>query len=296
MEYLLKVSRLGNKTVVYGIGMGDDKTTSFDITTKDYISESSLPATPATDSGSAEDAAHAIQNIFISPSRLTDLGSLLRLNVLQKLVPGLQKEGYEEDKSTAQSSTTSQQTQPQRTPIPLPPNPNEYDPLRGDPGLPDPARPHPLADPSVGPRRPPQPHADFPPPGFEDPYDIHRGPRGGFRPQGGMPGYGERDLYPQGLGPNDPLRIGGIGGGLRGGGGGGMHPTFDDPMFGGGRGGHDDFYNPQVPPGARYDPLGPGDGPRRGAGGGPRGPGFGGGFGGGAPPNPFGGFGQGDFI
>ena len=43
---------------------------------------------------------------------------------------------------------------------------------------------------------------------------------------------GERDLYPPGLGPNDPLRIGP----MRGPRGGGMHPTADDPMFGGGGG------------------------------------------------------------
>lgn len=88
---------------------------------------------------------------------------------------------------------------------------------------------------------------------------------------------------------------------MRGGGpSGGMHPSFDDPLFAGRGGGEDDFFNPQVPPGARYDPLGPGDGPRRGAGGRMGGPGFRGGFDGGGgfggPPNPFGGFGGGDFI
>ena len=42
---------------------------------------------------------------------------------------------------------------------------------------------------------------------------------------------GERDLYPPGLAPHDPFRGGGFGpGGV---GGGGMHPTFDDPLFGG---------------------------------------------------------------
>lgn len=51
----------------------------------------------------------------------------------------------------------------------------------------------------------------------------------------------------------------------------------------------------RVPPGARYDPIGPGGGPPQGRGG-PRFPGGGGGFGGGAPPNPFGGFGGNDFI
>ena len=55
----------------------------------------------------------------------------------------------------------------------------------------------------------------------------------------------------------------------------------------------------RVPPGARYDPIGPGDGPRNIRGGGRGafpGAGGGGGFRGGGPPNPFGGFGDGDFI
>lgn len=108
-----------------------------------------------------------------------------------------------------------------------------------------------------------------------------------------MPGYGERDLYPAGLGPNDPLRVGGVGPGPGIRGGGGMHPTFDDPMFGGrGGGGGEGGYDPMAPPGARYDPVGPGM-PR---GGGRFGPGGGGGGFGGPPPNPFGGFGGGDFI
>ncbi len=68
-----------------------------------------------------------------------------------------------------------------------------------------------------------------------------------------------------------------------------MHPTFDDPMFGGGIGGVGG-YDPRAPPGARYDPIGPGDGPPN-LRNGPRFPGRGGG-----PPNPFGGFGGGDFI
>lgn len=70
-----------------------------------------------------------------------------------------------------------------------------------------------------------------------------------------------------------------------------MIPTFDDPLFSG-RGDLGAF-DPQAPPGARYDPLGPGDGPpRAGAG---RFPDRQGGFGG-APPNPFGGLGDNDFI
>ncbi len=101
-------------------------------------------------------------------------------------------------------------------------------------------------------------------------------------PGAGSPyGIGHDDLNPPGLGPQDPLRGSFVGGG-RGGFGGGMHPTFPfhGPLYDGqgnvhfGRGG--------APPGARYDPVGPGDGPQQG--------------GSGRPPNPFGGFGGNDFI
>ena len=286
MQYLLKVSRLGAKTVVYGIGIGDDKTTSFDITTKDFTSESALPASPTSSVASSEDAAHAVQAIYVSPSRLTDLGSSLKLNIIQKLTPSLQKEGYEETATASSTANPPQATRPSDEAY----RPPDQDPLGADPLLPNPARPHPLVDPSVAPRRPPGPSGDFPPPGFDDEYDILRPPGRGMPGNGGgpYPNLGERDLYPPGMGPNDPLRIGGQRGpGLRGPGGGGMHPTFDDPMFGGDSGGAGGF-NPQVPPGARYDPTGPGLHPPRGAGG----------YGsmGGAPHNPFGGFGGGDFI
>lgn len=145
--------------------------------------------------------------------------------------------------------------------------------------LPQPARPHPFNDPLAMPPHRPPPDGDFAPPGFDDEYDLQRPLRGMAPPYpgAGSPfGIGGDDLNPPGLGPHDPFRPGFVGGG---GGNGGMHPTFDDPLFRGqGRGG----FNPHAPPGARYDPTGPGDAPHRG--------------GGGRPPNPFGGFGENDFI
>jgi hypothetical protein len=188
--------------------------------------------------------------------------------VLQKLAPGLHKEGYED-------STQATRGQPEAS--------RPRDPLRDD-SLPQPARPYPFDDPLAAAPRRPNPPGDFAPPGFEDEFEINR-PLRGYPPgfPGGFPGgrspynIGDRDLYPPGLGPHDPLR-GTMGPGF--GGGGGMHPTFDDPLFGGsgGVGG----YDPRAPPGARYDPPGPGQPPmggNRGAFG--RGSGGFGGFGGG---------------
>ncbi|KAJ5227550.1 uncharacterized protein N7469_007556 [Penicillium citrinum] len=272
MQFLLKVSRLGNNAVVNALALGDDRTSSFDLSVKDYISGSAVPLS------ATENITNALRDVFISSARLNDLIALFKINVIQRLAPGLYKEGYED---------TSRQTRirPEEGP--------RHDPLRDGP---QPARPYPFDDPlASGPRMPNPP--DFDPPGFEDEFEIHRPPRG-YPPGlgGGRSPYniGDRDLYPPGMGPHDPLR-GPMGPGF--GSGGGMHPTFDDPLFGG-PGGGSGVYDPRAPPGARYDPVGPGD-PPLGRNQGPRGPfgrggpggGFGGGFSGG-----FGGFGGGDII
>lgn len=255
MEYLLKISRLGNNAVVFALALGHDKTTSFDVPVKDYVSESALPLSETTN------ITGALRDVFISTSRLNDLIGLFKVNVIQKLAPGIYKEGYEEE--TGEDLRVRQQERPP-----------ERDPLRDD-RLPEPARPYPFDDPLAAAPRRPVPPGDFPPPGFEDEYEINRGPRV-YPPQGRNPlSIGDRDLYPPGLGPHDPIRP--LGPGL-GGPGGGMHPTFDEPLFGGPRGGG---YDPQAPPGARYDPVGPGAGPPFGRGRGRGGfGGFGGGFGG----------------
>lgn len=257
MQYLLKVSRLGNNAVVFALALGDDRTSSFDIPTKDYISASALPLSQT------DNLTGALRDVFISTARLNDMIGLFKINVIQKLAPGIYKEGYEDP-----SRATREQPEASR----------QRDRLRDD-SLPQPARPYPFEDPLATAPRQPNPAGDFAPPGFEDEFEINRPPRG-FPP--GFPGgrnpynIGERDLYPAGLGPNDPLR-GTMGPGF--GSGGGMHPTFDDPLFGG-TGGAGGGYDPRAPPGARYDPPGPGFGPPSGGGRGPGGGGFGG-FGGG---------------
>lgn len=259
MQYLLKVSRLGNNAVVMALALGDDRTSSFDIPIKDYISESALPVL------SSADLTASLKDVFISTSRLNDLIGLFKINVIQKLAPGLYKEGYEDPARAVREGREERQGErPQ------------YDPLRDEP---QPARPYPFNDPlAAAPRRP---VPDFAPPGFENEFEINQPPRGYVPGSGGRNplNIGDRDLYPPGLGPNDPFR-GMMGPG--GGGGGGMYPTFDDPLFGGPRGGG---YDPQAPPGSRYDPVGPGGPPfgrgRPPFGGGSGGfGGFGGGFGG----------------
>ncbi|KAI5866722.1 PI31 proteasome regulator N-terminal-domain-containing protein [Durotheca rogersii] len=284
LRFVIRTDRMGGKAEIRGLGINDDRITRVDITIKDFVSNAALPVRIEFDGEGVEDRSNVTQklrSVFISESRIVDLANLIKINIIQRLLPSLQKEGYEEspDDKVAREDADQAGRRPPRQPV-MP-----------DP-LPQPAQPYPYNDPLHPPPRNPVPAGDFPPPGFEDPYDINRPIRGPLQP-GRSPfgNIGADDLNPPGLGPHDPLRPGiGIGGGLpRPGGNRGMHPTFDDPLFGGHRPG-DETFDPQVPPGARYDPLGPGGHPRLGGRrpGGGRGP-FGGGFGG------FGGFG-GDII
>jgi len=299
MQYVVKVDRLGGKAEIRGIGLGDERISRFEITAKDYISSAALPLRITMNNGEEDrgDLEQKLKEVFISPSRIQgqpttytlrcqvltsilDLAAEFKITIIQKLMPNLHKEGYEEAANARADAHNEreEQHQGQRNPPPQP--------LR-DPDLPPPARPYPFHDPLAAHPRAPLPDGGFAPPGFDDEYDLNR-PLRGMGPQfpgagAGSPfNIGHDDLNPPGLGPNDPLRGSFVGGGRMGGiGGGGMHPTFDDPLFGG-RGGRGGAFDPQAPPGARYDPTGPGDGPPRG--------------GSGRPPNPFGGFGSNDFV
>ncbi|KAK4144534.1 PI31 proteasome regulator N-terminal-domain-containing protein [Dichotomopilus funicola] len=303
MRFVIHVDRLGGKIEIRGLATGDERIARFDITARDFVSSSALPLRiPKSDSGEEQrgELVQKLSSLFISEERIRDLASLVKISLIQRLLPSLNKEGYTE---------TRPEPAPRRISPPRPGNGNN--PPNEPSYLPPPAAPHPYPapDPLALPPRHPIPTADFPPPDFEDEYEVNRPPRGPGHGQGGagFGSIGHDDLYPAGLGPHDPIRGsftpgGGIGpGGLRrpgggGGGFGGMHPTFDDPLFRGpgGRGGRgggdgdgdgDDTFGGQIPPGARWDPLGPGGQPRFGGGG--RGRGFGGGFGG---------FGSGDII
>ncbi len=233
--------------MINGLGVGDDKVHTVDFHIKDYISESAFPFTLSPSSADDQNqSVRALQDVFISPGRISDLSSLFKLQIIQKLAPGLRKEGYEESSSSPradnQTGTSAQGRHPGQEQEPYnSPSAGRRDPLRDDRLPPPPFAPplggiqdDPLAYP---PHHRPIPPGDFPPPGFEDEYEMNRplprGPLGGGRRPLNI---GERDLYPPGLGPHDPLGVGPRGG-IGGGGGGGMHPTFDDPIFGGDGGG-----------------------------------------------------------
>ncbi|CAE6522572.1 unnamed protein product [Rhizoctonia solani] len=217
--FLLKLVKMSGKMIIHGIAIEDDKTKTFEITTQDFTSASYFPHdTQSTD--------RPLVHGYISSSRVTDLMSLFKLTIIQPLLPGLRKEGYQESESGIASASTGQPARaPPRNPSPPPPLDRPFA--------------HPYADPS---RRNPLEigRSDLDPlGGLHNPFAPPRL----FSP----PGAGGDGMF---VGPN--------------------HPMFRDPLgqgmgIGGrGRGGvgpwGGDGYLPPMgaPPGARFDPIGPG--------------------------------------
>lgn len=283
MSFVIRVDRMGGKVEVRGLAVGDEKIYRFERAVRDVVQSNKLPVRISIKDGQEDrsDLAEKLSGVFTSEQAIANILHDLKVNIIQKLIPKLQSEGYietadPEAEATARSERRAQEAR----------NPDR--PFRGDVPNPD------LFPPSINPlpemaRPRPQPVGDFPPPGFEDEHEINRPGRGvPFMPGRSPFNIGHDDLNPPGLGPHDPLRGSFVGGGLpRPGGGSGMHPTFDDPMFGGSSQGGQGGYDPQAPPGARWDPVGPGmnprfPGPGNGRGNDPFGGGYGGGgFGGG---------------
>ncbi|CAL1701438.1 unnamed protein product [Somion occarium] len=237
LEFIIKVCKLGSRTLVHAIAVESDRIASLDIATNDFVSPSFFPHDL-----SAPDAAPLVHG-FISSNRVADLVSEFKLAIIQKLVPGLRKEGYTESITDISSASGSR-------PAPAPgPEP--------EPSRPEPVPP-PFAPPQTGPwaEQPRNPleigRSDLEPPFPRNPF----APPSLFREDEG------NGMY---VGPEHPI----FGPGMR-----GRGPTGQGPWGG-------DGYLPPMgaPPGARFDPVGPGLGPhpggplpgRRGPGGVPRG-------------------------
>lgn len=200
-----------------------DKAATLDISTNDFVSPSFFPCDLA-----AEGAPPLIHG-FISSNRVVDFISRLQLTTIQKLVPGLRKEGYTESEDVAPNASGS----------------------RPRPDAPPPARPQPYAPPNAPERSP----LAVPP---RNPYEIGRRdldplPRNPFRPPSLFPDNEDDGMF---VGPN--------------------HPIFGQGQRGRGQWGGDGFLPPMgAPPGARFDPIGPGPLPMPGRGAFPRMPGAG---------------------
>ncbi|CBQ73760.1 conserved hypothetical protein [Sporisorium reilianum SRZ2] len=225
LDYLIKIVKLGNKAVVHGVALQGTKTSTMEVVLSDYLSSAFWPY-PHAKEGDTE----PLVNGYIGSSRLKDLVSAFKAQILQQLVPGLRKDGYIEEESSSTSSNSGSSNQPNR-PNPSP-GPQPRRPFAGDP------------DASTYPQQPP----------FRNPLII--GDRD-LDPLGGSP-------------LALPPRFGGGGGGgfapppLFPGGdtGGGMFVGPNHPMFRNRFPPNTGLPPGAVPPGARFDPIYPeGTGP-----------------------------------
>ena len=238
LEFIVKIAKLGSRTLVNAIAVEvrqlhhscshilntsdqSDKAATLDISTDDYSSPSFFPY-----DASASDAQPLVHG-FISSNRIADLMAQFNLKIVQKLMPGLRKEGYSEDPGEASSSTGAV---PARTDNP-PARPRTEEP----PFAPDRQFDRPYRIPTANPleigRRDLDPLAANP-----------------FAPPSLFPSHGGDGMF---VGPDHPMF--------------GQGRYGNGPMPLRGPWGGDGFLPPMgAPPGARFDPVGPGPFPRRG--------------------------------
>ncbi|KAF9534174.1 PI31 proteasome regulator N-terminal-domain-containing protein [Crepidotus variabilis] len=115
LNFVIKVSKLGSRTVINAIAVESDKVASLDVSTDDFTSSSFYPKT--IESSGTPPLVHG----FISSNRVSDLISQFKLKIITKLVPGLQKEGYTEQSTEPVSASGSRPSQPTlRAPNPRP--------------------------------------------------------------------------------------------------------------------------------------------------------------------------------
>jgi len=208
MTFIVKYLLMNDKLLVHGLSKEDNKVYSLEISAKDYVTEK-IP----------------LDNIDSLYKDIDKLISLFKIHITSKLIPNLNKPGYEvshpaHQNETQTQSQTQQQPPPRRDPLAEPPrhhpsyNPYDrqgYDPLR----VPGTGRAPPFG---LG-------YGDMgypsPMPGF----GIPGGEMGGNLVGPGHPGFGPRAMDPF---ASDPFGIGG--------------PRLPPGA---------------VPPGARFDPFGP---------------------------------------
>jgi len=203
LSFLVKFLVLNDKLLIHAVAKEDNKIASLEISVKDYVNEKSL------------------SNYNEVYKQLDKFLALFKINISSKILPGLNKEGYEA--ATTETTTTA--------------NPNTQR--------------------EIPPRRDPLEH-NFPPhhqPYINDPLRI---PGTGNRPLGNFPrfGVGYDDLTPPLPGFGVPF---GGGGNLMGPNHPGFGPRVNDPYGAFDPFAPQGPANPPRGrvPGARYDPVGP---------------------------------------
>ncbi|THV08683.1 hypothetical protein K435DRAFT_740978 [Dendrothele bispora CBS 962.96] len=217
LEFIVKISKLGSRTLFNAIAAESDKATSLDLSTNDFVSPSAFPY----DAGATETP---LVHCFISSNRVTDFVTQYKLKISQKLIPGLRKDGYTEE--VEEKFTTTDRDNTQQGPSAARPQPTQ-------PQIPryDPNEEFPFQVPShLPPRNPLQIGRR----------DLDPIPGGSFQPPSLFPPDSGDGMF---VGPGHPI-FGGRGPG------GGVVPR-------GPWGGDGFLPPMGAPPGARFDPVGP---------------------------------------
>ncbi|KDR83591.1 hypothetical protein GALMADRAFT_85916 [Galerina marginata CBS 339.88] len=114
LEFLVKLSKLGTRAIINAIALESDKVATLDIATDDFTSPSFYPYNLDAPGSDVRPLVHG----FISSNRVSDFLSQFKLKIVQKLVPGLRKDGYTEE--TGPSASSSANTPPRDPVVPRP--------------------------------------------------------------------------------------------------------------------------------------------------------------------------------
>ncbi|KAJ3330358.1 hypothetical protein HDU76_005870 [Blyttiomyces sp. JEL0837] len=257
--FLLKGVKVATKLLVHCLAIQDGKLYTLDLNIGDYISPTAptpLLTEEQADAPYIETAsrpgtwANPAFALYAGITQFETLVYKFRTEIIDRVMPSINKPGYENAPAASSGSSSSTQ-QPRRDPL------RDYDRDRRE----QPPYFHPGGVGGVGPMYPrgsPYGIGDV----DLDPFGAAPGmipPRGGMHPGGGMVVGPDHPMF--GGGPGFPRGPGGFGGGRGGFGGGGIGGIGGAPG-GGFYGGGGVFLPPgAVPPGARFDPIGPFGGP-----------------------------------
>ncbi|KAJ3006578.1 hypothetical protein HKX48_009579, partial [Thoreauomyces humboldtii] len=98
LTFLLKGVKVGKKLVVHGMAIEDETLRTIELSLPTFISPGfTFPFKAPSESSSSEGG--PLADAFASPEQLHELLREFRVKIVQKLIPGLNKPGYEEWKS-----------------------------------------------------------------------------------------------------------------------------------------------------------------------------------------------------
>ncbi|KAF8897413.1 PI31 proteasome regulator N-terminal-domain-containing protein [Infundibulicybe gibba] len=118
LEFVVKITKLGGRTLVNAIATDNDQIAGFDISTNDFVSPSFFPCDLSAP------GVNPLIHGFISSNRIADLTSRFKLTVVHKLIPGLRKDGYTEEPTNREPShPSSSHVSPPARPRPEPASP-----------------------------------------------------------------------------------------------------------------------------------------------------------------------------